>query len=360
MKERKPLFVIRDKKTNVIFFYMLFTAVFIISFLSCSHKNDKPVEFKSMFTLIDSLLLGDSNSISQPIDVAELDDSLFVYTDFWARSIFYYNRKTGRIKKLGRTGKGPGEYIWPEKLIVRERKILFSDFQARTIQNIDISGKCYSKISCNVPIRRFCVDDSLNYYVLSAKEYNLFVFNRSGNLIKKLYPVNKKYKYPISVSHGGGICYDGKGHLFLSSVVGDKIFKLNTADLSSEQEISRKKSPVYREVPKEIQGDLYLNLKPETRRKFVNKMSVLMNLYFIDSGKGYIAVSLKDYEDLLVMEIRNTNLKLLKTVFFQDNEYPIGCTKDEFYTIEEKSESGNKDTEETVEFWLKIYHIKSL
>jgi len=50
----------------------------------------------------------------------------------------------------------------------------------------------------------------------------------------------------------------------------------------------------------------------------------------------------------------------LTTVFFPDDEYPIGCTKEEFYTIKEKSVFVDNETEKTVEFRLNIYHIQDL
>jgi len=279
---KKNSYLLFNSNNKNITFSILIAVILILSSFSCTNRENKLVSFNSIFTKVDSVLLGDNNSISQPIDVVRLNDSSFVFTDFWARSIFYFNRNTRKIQRIGRTGRGPGEYIWPDKLHLNDGKILFSDFQTRTIQEIDSRGKYYGKVVCNAPIRRFCIDDSLNYYILSSTDYQLLVFNRNGILKRKLFPVNKKYKYPIFKIHGGGTCYDRNGHIFFTNVVGSKINKVKVDDLSIVQEFSRRKSPFFKETPRALQGDYYLNLDMEKRHKLLDKITTILNMYFIE------------------------------------------------------------------------------
>ncbi|MCD6116302.1 hypothetical protein J7K93_04750 [bacterium] len=332
------------------------TLTVVLLFFSCSNKINKIVDFSDIFTQVDSLLMGDNDSISQPVDVARVDDSSFVFIDFWARSIFSLYKASGKIMRIGETGRGPGEYIWPDKLIANNDKIYFSDFQTRTIQKIDIQGKYYNKIIVDSPIRRFCIDKYNNYYILAPSKEQLRVYDKRGKLNKKLLPVNEKYKYPISKLHGGGICYDNNKYIYFANVIGAEIYKIKL-DSSYIEKFSRISSPVYKKVPMKLQGDSYLNFDGPKRRKLLEQVTKIMNLYFIDTSKGYVAVYLKDGDNFNFIEIWDKDGKLLRVAIFSQSEYPIGCSNGEIFTIKERTIAGNEDK---IEFWLNIYHINDI
>ena len=336
-------------------FLIFIMGLFLVISFSCGKKQSGFVPLTSVFDKTDSLLISDKLGISQLLDVDKLNDSVFVVIDFPSRSIYSLNVKTRKINQIGRTGRGPGEYIWPDRLeIGNNEHIYFSDFQARYIEEIDNSGNYYRKISSLVPIRRFCIDHSLNLYVLSSINYQIWAYDKRGNLKKKLFPIPKEYKYPLLKSHGGGICCDDSSNVYFVNAVEYKIYKLGPG-FNIVNRFGREDAPFYKKVPKEIRGNSYLNINRAERYKLLTNFTVILDLYFLRSGSGYILVCLKNPSDDLFMDIWNTKGNFIKSIHFSKKEYPIGVTNDELYTIKEV-----KETEEEIVFWLNTYCMKDI
>lgn len=74
-------------------------------------------------------------------DIVNYKDSLIFYTDMFMRGVYKYDMINGKSAKLGREGRGPGEYIQPTSLEVGANELLFNDSFTNTVIVYDFNGK---------------------------------------------------------------------------------------------------------------------------------------------------------------------------------------------------------------------------
>jgi len=71
-----------------------------------------------------------------------LDKNGFIYVcDMYDNSIKVYNNNCEFIKKIGRKGEGPGEFLFPSKIAINKNMIIIHDNQNMRIQFLNINGE---------------------------------------------------------------------------------------------------------------------------------------------------------------------------------------------------------------------------
>ena len=131
----------------LIHFLINLLAICIIIFVSCAKRGKEYLRITDFFTRVDSLMIGPDLGISEITDFRRLDDTTFVFTDFFARGLYLLNKDSMSVVQIGRQGQGPGEYNWPAKIQVSEDgHIWYSDINRSYITEIDRKGKYLRKI----------------------------------------------------------------------------------------------------------------------------------------------------------------------------------------------------------------------
>jgi len=119
------------------------------------------------------------------------------------RSIFCFDF-TGKFQfKVGRKGKGPGEYLEITDFLINSyfESIEILDARRRKIIRFDLEGKFIDEISISLNAKKFAINDKISYYIY-AYEYrpfigednifNLYRITRDGkNILSTHFPFNK-------------------------------------------------------------------------------------------------------------------------------------------------------------------------
>lgn len=181
----------------------------------------------------------------------------FYILDSRLKRIIKYDKKGKFIKKIGREGQGPGEFIFPLKIFVDEKDNLYVNDQGRAIIVYDKDGDFKSLLRLKKPIGDFYVDKN-GYIYTFTRDFSesgivkLFVkMDKEGNIVKKIAEFLEA-DVKIKVSGGGGVM-GGVKHpysfdSFFCSIPGDFLcygdnskYKLFVYDLegSLKSEISK-------------------------------------------------------------------------------------------------------------------------
>ena len=112
-------------------------------FYGCNNNNNIP-EYKldSIAHKIYDKTISDSTCRPGFIyDIVNYKDSLIFYTDMFMRGIYKHDMTNGKTSKLGREGRGPGEYLQPTSLEVGENELYFNDQFTNSVIAYDFNGK---------------------------------------------------------------------------------------------------------------------------------------------------------------------------------------------------------------------------
>lgn len=121
----------------------------VIMLISCSNseRNYQTLSFEEGFYLVSSYKLPDSLGIKgYTTAFVEGTDSTYFFGAFFANGIFEYDFKNSTVRRIGRTGSGPGEYQNPVGLYYENGEISFTDNSSHGIQVIDREGQFIRKI----------------------------------------------------------------------------------------------------------------------------------------------------------------------------------------------------------------------
>ena len=162
------------------------------------------------------------------IDAEAYKDSLFIFTVHEGASLFKMETGTGKISRISKNGKEPGEYQSPFALQIENQRIYFNDILNNKLQAIDFNGKYIRGYS----IRRFVM--SLRFY---RDKNDLVYLNNGGfgfdyylarNDDKTYFKTPLKFRdYPLIKAPINIFEYEGT--LYFASPFEYKIFTLNTA-----------------------------------------------------------------------------------------------------------------------------------
>jgi len=327
-----------------------FLVICILLFVSCAKKDQEYLHITDFFTKVDSLIINPSLGISEIMDFKRLDDTTFVLTDFFARSLYLLNKNSMSIEQIGRIGQGPGEYSWPAKIqISKDGHIWYSDINRSYITEIDRKGKYLHKIDARTVILNFCMNQSGDFYFLSPLDYMISVCDKSGQLKKRMFKISDQLEFIMAAIRGGGICCDDEGNLYFANVADYKVTKCNS-NLNVIKKFGRTDASYYKALSKKVLNNPELPRKQ--KEELLNDFTSLSGLFFLKSGLGYVLVRLRN-RDNTYLDIWDKNGNFVASLYLAD-EYPIGVSKDELFTIKGIK---NNVAEETTRI-LNIYQTK--
>ncbi|UCC40245.1 MAG: 6-bladed beta-propeller [Candidatus Aminicenantes bacterium] len=162
--------------------------------------------------------------------VAVVADSSGCYvTDTMDYSIKHFDEEGNLIKKTGRKGQGPGEFIAIRFLGISENFLYATDQYMPGIQVFDKDLNYKKRIPILIPVSDIKVisDDEIAVASLSAdegKKGRISIFNQDGETVREIKYLDKKIPFMLDMV---SFDLDPKGNLYLAYTFQDKIQKFN-------------------------------------------------------------------------------------------------------------------------------------
>jgi hypothetical protein len=202
--------------------------VLVVILMSCSteNKSEKLVKIDELFEEVLSLKIQDSLGVGAFISNANIkNDTLIYYTELMSNGIYETNLNSGKTRKIGSNGMGPGEYIMPKGVLLKKDSIFFTD-QKKKISVINRRGKSLKEITS---VHRF-TDNTL------CKTEKGKIFAHSNNTEFMLYDINgkgyiqnSKYFFGPNTKHYSSLApFVDKNKIYIIHPLANKISILDT------------------------------------------------------------------------------------------------------------------------------------
>lgn len=227
------------------------------------------------------------NFLLKKIDKLSFTDSFIFVSDF--NKLLQFNRKGKFIRQIGKSGKGPGEYLYVMAFSINEQKsrIYIRDYTSE-MDVFDFNGKYIESFPVNHPIFPIlCFDNdkiagSIPNGPKSADpiEYNLVIYSDNGAVLKEFKNHQKRNSkqgvaftvYPLYV-FDGKLRYKDYGSDTSFTVRGDSlepyaIFNLGQMKMELDPDYS-KGNP--KQLMEELKKKVWIsNIKENSKYLFVN------------------------------------------------------------------------------------------
>lgn len=153
-------------------------------------------------------------------------DGFVVWDTHQRKSVMSFSRDGVFRFSIGRPGRGPGEYVQPDDVLIVDSTVIVLDCFGHKFLKYDLKGTHVSDIPFDMNLRRFQVDEgSGSYFVVTGK-------NRSDNLSDcevarldsegKLESLALKNRFSMNYSAGAMLsCFNGA--VFYHKPLGDRI-----------------------------------------------------------------------------------------------------------------------------------------
>lgn len=260
-----------------------------LSLGGCARTQDVPL-------LLDALPVGASfgirsEEVAEIYGVAVLPDSTVIFSDIGTRSLFWYNPFTDELHRLGRQGKGPGEYLVPGEITYWNGKVFFKEFAGPVVKIIDLDGIAQSQIGPEIGfILSFAVSRKGTLYLICRdRSAARHVLPSGAVLASSVEGVPEEYALILQANHGGGICTDSAGNVYYTFAAPYVIHKLD-AELREVAAFDGASLPHYRPYPEQLLGEGWRRLQREERHRLMRSASTVLGLWYAE-GVLFVKVS---------------------------------------------------------------------
>jgi len=133
--------------------------------INIGSKKNKAIEFTELFSSVQYIPLETTNSclmggVSQ---FSEFEGRFFIL-DQKTKQVFAFNHDGKFLNKIGRQGKGPGEFLYPKQFVINESKsmLYLYDSTQKKIIRYRLDGQFIDEIRVNAYMRAFALDEKDN------------------------------------------------------------------------------------------------------------------------------------------------------------------------------------------------------
>lgn len=215
----------------------------------------------------------EDDTLFQWVGVISDSDSYIYVTDNMDYSLKKFDDQGNFIKKTGRKGQGPGEFLAPRYLGISNEFLYVTDQFKSEIQVFD-KNLNYSRslpISMSVSDLKVLSDDNIAVSTISmAKTGRIFIFNSKGKIKRELLYSDKKS--PLMMDNVN-FDFDSQGNLYIVYNYQDKIEKFDpegrkrwTRKLLNIKKIKREKVGqftlptkfVYKDIALDSSGNIFI------------------------------------------------------------------------------------------------------
>jgi len=256
----------------------LIKPLFLVSFLVIVIHAHLPFlsgkEIQKIF-LEEVLSIGslEDDALFQWVGVISDSDSYIYVTDNMDYSLKKFDDKGNLIKKTGRKGQGPGEFLAPRYLGISNEFLYVTDQFKLEIQVFDKNLNYSHSVSISMPVSdlKILYDDEIAVTTISMdKAGRVFIFNSKGKIKHELQYSDKKS--PLMMDNVN-FDLDSQGNLYLVYNYQDKIEKFDpegrkiwSKKLLNIKNIKREKIGqfmlpakfVYKDVALDSSGNLFI------------------------------------------------------------------------------------------------------
>lgn len=169
----------------------------------------------------------DDDTLFQWVGVISDSDSYIYVTDNMDYSLKKFDDKGNLIKKTGRKGQGPGEFLAPRYLGISNEFLYVTDQFKPEIQVFDKNLNYSHSVPVSMPVSDLKVlyDDEIAVTTISmAKAGRVFIFNSKGKIKRELQYSDKKSPLMMDMVN---FDFDSQGNLYLVYNYQDKIEKFD-------------------------------------------------------------------------------------------------------------------------------------
>jgi len=190
----------------------------------------------------------DESQIGKIEHIEIFNDTLLIFDSESAKAIFVFDQGGKFIRKIGKTGRGPGEWVQPVSFSVdkKNRELMILDGSLQKVFRYSISGKFLSQISLSGnEIRSHCIECYNDKIFLDAKlvsqsksypGYLLREIDTKGQTINKWFDTryNKGWNQGENpwYLNGSGTLYSSPTGIKYVDLFMDTIFSINSNGIS--------------------------------------------------------------------------------------------------------------------------------
>ncbi len=321
----------------------------------------------------------------------------FILDQLQSKSVFVFSEEGKFIRKIGKTGKGPGEYDEPNDIAIdpSSDRILIYVNNSKCILSYNITGEFYEKIDLEYWIKSFSILDEKNLalyldYTENANvsqnsQYNLLLINRKGKIL------NKEFKFEKGIDFGkGGFYFFNRtpNRLLVSPSYSNTIYEIGKDLVKPVYFIDFGKNTIpkeqfigksSREFNKEFRDSYYASLNryfetPDhlifsfaSGRKIFNGYYskntgklICSDLFFNDIYSLLAGGSIFDcYNDKIITSIEVSSINKIKQIYNSSlndgNKLKIELIKYYESSLNEYNEIVNESIKKSIEFIKKVH-----
>lgn len=235
-----------------------YISIILLFIISCNKNDSIKIENideskKSVLSYVASYKIDKDSPLRYTFDFISEDNINFYASNPFSRSIYITQRPYNFIKQIGRNGKGPFEYLTPNRLYIYDKKLYFSDVSSAFLKYIYLNSNSYktpvAKDYLIKAAKKFCVDNKYIYTLNSFfnPKLNLYDIN-GGNLLDTLITLPEVYNKINKHIDGGNIVLGPENKIFFScvapyivyvvSVYNNKLVLKEKWNFENEKEIS--------------------------------------------------------------------------------------------------------------------------
>ncbi len=215
----------------------------------------------------------DDDALFQWVGVVSDPNRCIYVTDNMDYSLKKFDNKGDLLKKTGRKGQGPGEFLAPRYLDISNELLYVTDQFKLEIQVFDKNLNYSHGVPISIPVSDLKVisDDEIAVATISmAKTARIFIFDSKGKIKRKLQYSDKTSHLMMEMVN---FDFDSQGNLYLVYNYQDKIEKLDpegrkiwSKRLLKIKEIKREKvgqftlptKLVYKDIALDRSGNLFI------------------------------------------------------------------------------------------------------
>lgn len=204
--------------------FPLFWLIMIIPFFLFSEEEEK-----NNWHLEEVLSIGsiDDDFLFQWVGVAVDREQNIYVTDTLDYSLKKFDVKGKLVKKTGRKGQGPGEFLAPRYIDISEISIYVSDQYTPKIQVFDKDLNYTHSVPIHMPVSDFSVlpEEEIAVATLSTiKSGRIYIFDTKGKIQREIQYTNEKLPLLMDMVN---FELDSQGNLYLVYNYQDKIEKFS-------------------------------------------------------------------------------------------------------------------------------------
>jgi len=280
---------------------------------------ERPILFSSVFQNIKILALETKEDcLIGKINQLEMsDDTLFILDSYSAKALFLFDNNGKYLKKIGKIGKGPGEYshISSFSLDLKKRQIQILDPQQQKIIIFSTQGKLINEIKLSgnmLPIQIATQDELIYIDQLISKdtkaEFLLYAINNSGKIVSRWLPYqiyDKGLEQPYNSSLN---FFKAEDDIKYVKPLFDTIFSLNHGT---------------------VKPYLAVTTKNKITNEDIQEMNKIMDVtkfldYYIRCNKFLGITHYKESRSLITFKYQNN--RTTHNLFIFKNDHNIQCT----------------------------------